>query len=91
MSKNQTLGVRLAMRVEGNWWVAYLAKIGTMDGAAELGRIKMACATIPSIKAATLDYYQKVMGEIIKVKFGTGVLWPTEPQPAPEHEKAGRA
>lgn len=82
---------RLAMRVEGGWWVAYLAKIGSMDGAQELGRVRMSCAEHPAIKDATLAYYQTIMGEIIKGALGKDVAWPTPPQPAPEHEKSGRA
>ena len=35
---------RLAMRVEGNWWVAYCARMGTMAGATELGRMRMSIA-----------------------------------------------
>lgn len=31
--------IRLAMRIEEQWWVAYMAPLGTMDGAIELGRI----------------------------------------------------
>lgn len=82
---------RLAMRVEGAWWVAYLAKIGTMDGARELGRIGMHQAEAPAIKRATLAYYQTVVGEIIKGAIGQNVTWPTPPQAAPEHERSGRA
>ena len=31
--------IRLAFRVEGSWWVAYLAQVDTMEGAVEMGRI----------------------------------------------------
>lgn len=82
---------RLAMRVEGDWWIAYFAKIGTMDGAIELGRLRMTLAEEPKIKAATLEYFKGVMSKMMASVNGAKLEWPTPPQPAPEHEKAGRA
>ena len=35
------LPIRLAMRVEGDWWVAYMAQAETMEGAHRLGSILM--------------------------------------------------
>lgn len=82
---------RLAMRVEGDWWVAYFAKLGTMDGALELGRLRMTLAEEPKIKAATLEYYKLVMSRMVSGATGAKLEWPNPEQPAPEHEKAGRA
>lgn len=82
---------RLAMRVEGDWWIAYYAKIGTMEGALELGRLRMVLAEIPAIKTATLEYYKGVMTAMVSGTIGAKLEWPTPEQPAPEHEKAGRA
>jgi hypothetical protein len=31
--------LRLALRIEEGWWIAYMAPLDTMDGAIELGRI----------------------------------------------------
>ncbi len=82
---------RLAMRVEGDWWVAYCAKINTMDGAIELGRIRMTVAEVPAIKAATLEYFKLVFSKMFQGATGLKLDWPTAERPAPEHEKAGRA
>lgn len=79
---------RLAMRVEGEWWVAYFAEMGTMERALELGRVRINLAEIPEVKDATLAYFQTVMGEIVKaISGGLQIEWPNPPQPAPEHEK----
>lgn len=82
---------RLAMRGEGDWWVAYYAKMGTMDGALELGRVRMTIAQVPEHKAATLEYYKAIVGGMIANAVGADVAWPSPPQDAPEHEKSGRA
>ena len=39
MAEYRKYEFRLALRVRGDWWVAYLAKPGTMDDAYEIGRI----------------------------------------------------
>jgi hypothetical protein len=31
--------IRLALRIEDGWWVAYMAPLDTMENAVELGRI----------------------------------------------------
>lgn len=82
---------RLAMRVEGDWWVAYSAKPNTMDGSVELGRIRMTLAGVPAIKAATLEYYKLVFSKMVEAATGARLEWPTAERAAPEHEKAGRA
>lgn len=37
---------RLALRVQGPWWVAYYAMPDTMEGAIELGRIYMGAVRV---------------------------------------------
>jgi hypothetical protein len=78
---------RIAMRVEGGWWVAYLAKYETMEGATELGRIRRTIADIETCKAG----FVAVMREALTAELeGKGIKiesWGEEP--APEHEKAG--
>lgn len=82
---------RLAMRVEGEWWVAYFAEIGTMDRALEVGRIRVNLAEVPAIKALAMAFFQNTMTEIIKaVSGGIEIAWPNPPERAPEHERAGR-
>lgn len=82
---------RLAMRAEGDWWIAYYAKMGTMDGALELGRVRMTIAQVPEYKAVTLECYKAIVGGMIANIVGADVAWPLPPQDAPEHEKSGRA
>lgn len=79
------------MRVEGDWWVAYFAAMGTMTNALELGRVRMSIARVPAHKDATLKYYMGIVGAMISGALGAGVAWPSPPQEAPEHEKAGSA
>jgi len=82
---------RLAMRVEGDWWVAYSASIGTMEGALELGRVRMSICQNKKIKDATLEHFKMAFAEVFKDATGIKLLWPNGTQSAPEHEKAGRA
>lgn len=83
---------RLAMRREGDWWVAYFAKLGTMDGAIELGRLRILLAESDSkIKSATLEYYKTVVSRLMANSTGAKLEWPTPPQAAPESERSGRA
>lgn len=87
----KTMPIRLAMRVEGDWWVAYMARADTMDGAKRLGSILMGIVEDnPSRKLAFMDLMQAAMSDAIKTVFGQTPDW-NEPQPAPEAERAGRA
>jgi hypothetical protein len=83
---------RLAMRVEGDWWVAYYAQSDTMQGALELGRIRMAFVQDFSAKEIFKALMRDAVTAIIKEITGEKPLWP-EPdgRPAPEHERSGRA
>ncbi len=83
---------RLAMRVEGDWWVAYYALPDKMDDALELARIRMAFVQEISAKEIFLALMRDAVGAIIKEVTGQDGHWP-EPlgQPAPEHERSGRA
>lgn len=80
---------RLAMRQEGEWWVAYLAKIGTMDGAMELGRIRMTVVQHPERKQAFMGIFSGFVADILEAEFGQRPDMPV--YPAPEHERSGRA
>ena len=70
---------RIALRVEGNWWVAYCCQSMTsMQGAIEMGRLRMSLASDPVLKA-----------KFIKALGGREVeKWET--RAAPESERAGR-
>ena len=88
MSKQQ-MG-RLAMRVEGDWWVAYYALPNTMDGALKLGSIRMGIVIDWQRKELFMSMMKDAVSEIIKGGFGADVEWP-DPRPAPEHERSGRS
>ncbi len=82
--------LRLALRVEGDWWVAYAAEPATMDGAVELGRVHMTLVQKPKRKTAWMGFMRDCLTDLIRATTG---LTPSgfETRPAPEHEKAGRA
>ena len=83
---------RLAMRQEGDWWVAYFAQMDTMVGAIELGRVHMFIASNPALKTPAMELFKCVVGSMIgEVTGGAAVSWPTPPEPAPEHERSGTA
>lgn len=91
MSPREQIG-RLAMRVEGDWWVAYYAMPETMDGAIELARIDMGIVVDPRPKSAFMDIMRGAVTDIIKERCGATPQWPEpEGRPAPEHERSGRA
>lgn len=85
----EKLPVRLALRIEGEWWVAYLAQADTMEGAHRLGSILMgAIRGKPERKEAFMDLMQSsVIGDAIEEVYGLEPGW-TEPQ-APA-ERAGQ-
>jgi len=80
---------RLAMRVEGDWWVAYFANPNTMDRALQIGRVHMSVAGIH--KDETLEYFKGVVSKMVKTAAGHDLVWPNAPRTAPEHEKVGRS
>ena len=82
---------RLAMRVEGDNWVAYYALPDTMDGALWLGSIKMSIAQEPRRKEAFMDLMRDAVAAFLHEGTGAEVAWPDGPKPAPEHERSGSA
>lgn len=83
-------GVRLALRVEGKFWNAYVAKADTMEGAFQIGSIAMAAVENREIKHAFMNLMQQVIADALKSR-GITTEWPFDPQPAPESERAGNA
>lgn len=80
---------RLAMRVEGDHWVAYLAKPQTMEGAREIARVSMGLVGDLAIKDKFISFCIDAMTVLLN-DIGIKILgWDT--QKAPEHERAGRA
>lgn len=81
---------RLAFRVEGKWWVVYMAAMDSMVGAKPIGRILMTLAAIPMVKASFMDSMKVAFGEAIKATTGKAPTeWET--RPAPERDRAGNA
>ncbi|RMA42223.1 hypothetical protein D9R08_12015 [Rhodophyticola porphyridii] len=82
---------RLAMRVEGDFWVAYYALPDTMEGALFLGSIRMAFVQDIAAKETFMALMRDAVSDIVKGHTGIAPEWP-DPHgtPAPEHERAGR-
>ena len=79
---------RLKARVEGDWWV-FSYSLDSGDSR-ELGRIHMGLVTREDRKRQTLALFSDVAGDFIEAAIGIRPEF-NNPQPAPEHEKAGRA
>lgn len=83
------LPVRLAMRVEGDWWVAYLAQPDTMKGAVEMGRICRGLFEDEKVKREWQQTLTDWMARAVEEKTGQTPEMITEP--APEPERSGSA
>ena len=82
---------RLAMRHEGDLWVARYALRDTMEDAVFLGSIAMAGITSnPERKSGFMDMMKEMVADIIEDRIGERPDWNGE-RKAPEHERAGRA
>lgn len=89
MTKEKAQIGRLAMRVEGDWWVAYYALPETMNDAVELGRIRMGIVAEWSAKEIFMALMRDAVAAMLKETTGETPEW-KEPWPAPEHERSGR-
>ena len=89
---NKQVG-RLAMRVEGDKWVAYYAMPNTMQHALWLGSVKLnLVAGNNERKEQFMHFMQDAVSDAMKEALGvTAVSWPDPPQPAPESERSGSA
>ena len=82
--------LRLAFRSEGDWWVCYCARPGTMDGAMEVGRVLKSMVLDGDAKAAFMRCMEAGLAFAIKASTGRAVTaWSTET--APESERVGHA
>lgn len=82
---------RLAMRVEGQLWVAYYAMSETMEGAIFLGSIRFAAVEKnKDRKQAFVELMRGIVSEVLAGKTGATPVW-NEPKPAPESERGGNA
>lgn len=84
--------LRLALRVEGEFWNAYVATADTMEGAFLLGSIRMGAVSADlMLKEAFMSLMQIAMASAIKGATGGKVGHWNDPIAAPQHERAGRA
>jgi hypothetical protein len=80
---------RIALREEGDWWVAYWARPDTMDGALPLARVRMnLVAKDKAIKRAFIEFAQLIMTHGIEAVGGKIEGWHA-PIPGPPHERGG--
>ena len=85
-------GLRLALRLEGGFWVAYLAQIRTMEGALQLGTICIAAVDRDAgLRRDFMDLMKRVAAQHIGDALGAQPIAWQDPEPAPEHEKAGHS
>lgn len=82
---------RLAMRVEGDNWVAYWTpRQDTMERAVFLGSVSMALVQKEKRKNQFLRLMQEMFGDMVEKTHGQRPRW-TDPIEAPEHERSGNA
>lgn len=82
---------RLAMRHEGDNWVAYYALPDTMNEPVFLGSIRMGAITSnPARKDLFMMMMRDIVSDLIEEKTGIRPKW-GGPQTAPEHERSGAA
>jgi hypothetical protein len=83
---------RLAFRHEGDWWVVYWApETHTMTGAVELGRVAIALVQTHVRRDQFIQFARDVYADMAEQAIGVRPVFPIEPQPAPEHERAGNS
>lgn len=81
---------RIAMRQEGDWWVAYWAGLGSMKDAVELARVGMGYVQEPKRRDQFIQFARDIFADAVEEKTGMRPQFPDKPQPAPEHERAGQ-
>lgn len=81
---------RLAMRQDGEYWVAYYAHQKTMELAEELGRIKIALIeNRPARKEAFMELMKAAFSDFVEDEVGVRPAW-NGSKPAPDHERGVR-
>ena len=75
------------MRVEGDYWNAYYALPGTLEGAQLLGSIAMRFVMSQTRKAIFMELMQDSVSALLEEIIGQKPEWGDEPQLAPEHER----
>jgi hypothetical protein len=80
---------RIALRHEGDWWVAYWAGLDSMKDAVELARVGMGYVQDTKRKNQFIKFARDIFADAVEEKTGIRPQFPDEPQPAPAHEPAG--
>lgn len=83
--------LRLAFREEGKWWNAYIAKMGTMNGALPLGRTRIRLVEASPLARETFMACMKTLFQEHVVLHGADRPTEFETRTAPEHERSGHA
>jgi hypothetical protein len=81
---------RLAMRVEGDFWVAYYAMPHTMEGAIPLASIRMGATKNQERKDAFFELAKGIVADLLKETIGHQPTWDNL-RSAPESERSGNA
>jgi hypothetical protein len=81
---------RLALRVEGDLWVAYYALPDTMRDAIFLGSIQLRFVQDQARKQIFMDLMREAVADLIEANIGERPSW-QQPHVAPEHERGGKA
>ena len=74
------------MRVEGNYWNAYYALPGTLEGAQLLGSIAMRFVMSQTRKVIFMELMQDSVSALLEEIIGQKPEW-RDAQLAPEHER----
>jgi hypothetical protein len=82
----EKLPVRLALRVEGDFWNAYCASHDTMSDAILMGSLLMRLAENQERRQAFVDLMTAAMGDIIEATLGARPTW-DPPKEAPFWER----
>lgn len=89
MPKMKELPVRLAFRVEGDWWVCYCAKRDSMEGALKMASVAMGIVRDGDRKTGFMNIMKDALADFIEDKFGQRPEMIEEP--GPESERSGTA
>lgn len=71
------MNLRLAMRIDDEWWVAFAAQPDTMDGAVELMRISLALVKQDNIlKERVMEVAKEAFDAACREALGVTPEWP---------------
>lgn len=79
------------MRLEGDFWNAYVALLDTMDGAFLIGSIAKGILHDDKLKDRFMRLMQDAISHGLGAVAGVPVTWPEPPHAAPESERSGHA